>query len=229
MSKSIREILIAEAPTFAAEFVEYYEKFYADNVEEIGHKWLSNAYDGRRERWNHVIVRCFDKGESNSFDAEYGAFNRDKLIAMGDEYGEARALEWANKIEAKLENVDGVEITNWSRGSFGFAGTRDGKKVSLIQQTVTKVSKNGVWFHQFPARIYVDGKFFSEKAYKELFGTDTNAEPQVRRESFTAKEIDGRRVGAMAQAYDRQRELKAEGIRSRVTGDARYCTITYRK
>lgn len=49
--------------------------------------------------------------------------------------------------------------------------------------------------------------------------------PQPKRESFSA-DSEGR---ANAKAYDRQRELKAEGIRSRVTGDARYATISYRK
>ena len=49
--------------------------------------------------------------------------------------------------------------------------------------------------------------------------------PQPQRESFSADATGG----AMRKAYGRQRELKAEGIRSRVTGDARYSTITYRK
>lgn len=63
----------------------------------------------------------------------------------------------------------------------------------------------------------------------EVFGNDLQAredEAQPVRESFSYS-VEKR--GAMGQAYDRARELKAEGIRSRVTGDARYATISYRK
>lgn len=64
----------------------------------------------------------------------------------------------------------------------------------------------------------------------EIFGNDltpreVEGAPKSHRESFSA-DSEGR---ANAKAYDRQRELKAEGIRSRVTGDAGYATITYRK
>jgi len=56
--------------------------------------------------------------------------------------------------------------------------------------------------------------------------TPREVEAQPVRESFS---YSAEKRGAMGQAYDRARELKAEGIRSRVTGDARYATISYRK
>lgn len=64
----------------------------------------------------------------------------------------------------------------------------------------------------------------------KTFGNDLisrKAEDTTQRhsESFKAD----RNGGAMGKAYARARELKAEGIRSRVTGDARYAEITYRK
>lgn len=230
---NIRETLLAEAPTLAAEYFEYFEKFYQDNVEELGHEWLSNAYDGRRDRWNHVIVRCFDHQQGETiFDKEIVTFNTDKLQKLADAYGEETATEWASKIESKLVNVTGIKFRRLGRGSFAFRGERNGHAVSLMQQTVTKVSNRGTWFHQFPARIYVNGQFMSEKAYKEMFKdelAETEQQPEPRRESFSSKKIDGRYVTANAQAYSRQRELKAEGIKSRVTGDAGYATITYRK
>ena len=226
MSNTIRETLLAQAPKFSADYVEYFTNFYNNNVEELGRRWLSNAYDGRRDRWNHVIVRCFD-GDMKNLRTEMGAFNPAKLQKLADEYGEQMATKWANKLECKLENVEGVEMRNAGRGSFTFTGRREGKAIRVEQQTVTKVSNRGTWFHQFPARIYVDGKFTSEKAYKEMFATvaDKAAAPQSHRETFTA-DAAGR---ALHKAYDRQRELKAEGIRSRVTGDARYATITFKK
>lgn len=67
-----------------------------------------------------------------------------------------------------------------------------------------------------------------EQLRDKTFGNDLTprqADTQPQRESF-AWDSNG---GAMAKAYDRQRELKAEGIKSRVTGDARYATISYRK
>ncbi len=67
-----------------------------------------------------------------------------------------------------------------------------------------------------------------DKLRDETFGNDLQArevEAQPQRESFSADSTGG----AMGKAYDRARELKKEGIRSRVTGDARYATISYRK
>ena len=81
------------------------------------------------------------------------------------------ATEWAAKIEEKLENVEGIEMINHSRGSFSFRGTRNGRSIRVDQQTITKMSSKGKWFHQFPARIYVDGQFTSAKAYKEMFAS----------------------------------------------------------
>ena len=46
---------------------------------------------------------------------------------------------------------------------------RDGQKIVLDQQRVLKFSSKGKMFHQFPARIYVDGKFYPEAVYKEMF------------------------------------------------------------
>jgi len=59
----------------------------------------------------------------------------------------------------------------------------------------------------------------------ELAPREVEGAPQPQRESFSA-DSNG---GAMGKAYDRARELKAEGIRSRVTGHAGYATITFRK
>jgi hypothetical protein len=58
----------------------------------------------------------------------------------------------------------------------------------------------------------------------DLTPREVEGAPQPKRESFSADSA-GR---ANAKAYDRQRELKAQGIRSRVTGDAGYATITYK-
>ena len=65
-----------------------------------------------------------------------------------------------------------------------------------------------------------------EKTFgNELEARDSADAPQPKRESFSREGRDG----ALHQAYDRQRELKEEGIKSRVTGSQSYATITYRK
>lgn len=71
------------------------------------------------------------------------------------------------KLNAKLGDLDDAVVRRASAGGeFSITGTRNGKSVHVEQQTVIKVSSRGVWFAQFPARIYVDGKFTPASKYQ---------------------------------------------------------------
>ena len=95
--------------------------------------------------------------------------NEDRLAANGKKYAEAVVAEWAGKIEAKLGELDGAEVKTMTGVAFLITGTRNGRKVTIEQQMILQSSPKGTLFNQFPARIYVDGKFTPEAKYKAAF------------------------------------------------------------
>jgi hypothetical protein len=98
-----------------------------------------------------------------------------KLEAVARTYAEEVAATWAHKIGAKLGEIDGATVLSIGNGTFRVAGTRAGKAVSIEQTVVVKRSTRGLVFAQFPARIYVEGKFTSEAAYRLLHGPKDSA------------------------------------------------------
>jgi len=90
------------------------------------------------------------------------------LDKKSKEYGEQAALNWFYKTNEKMGDVDNVELGEPGTDMVVIA-TREGKKIKLSQQSVLKQSKNGVLFHQFPARIYVDRQFVPEAEYIKMF------------------------------------------------------------
>ena len=96
--------------------------------------------------------------------------NKTTLAKKAKEYAEEAAVEWFYKTNRKLGKLEDAELLRDSGGDVVVRGTRDGKKIELNQQRILKTSVNGILFHQFPARLYVDSKFVTEAAYKKLFG-----------------------------------------------------------
>lgn len=93
----------------------------------------------------------------------------DAIAKAAGRYGEAMAANFIEKFNAKLGEVENVECQRASSGWLLFTATKGGHKVTVDQARVLKVSSNGKWFHQWPARIYVDGKFTPEAKFKAMF------------------------------------------------------------
>lgn len=73
------------------------------------------------------------------------------------------------KTEGKLILLESAKLDYYSDSRFQLSGTVFGYSVYIEQQVVWKVSQKGNEFVQFPARIYLDGKFTPEKIYKSWF------------------------------------------------------------
>jgi hypothetical protein len=83
----------------------------------------------------------------------------------------ATLLAWHKKLVGKLGKVESCEIV--SRGNYTYnltvrkAGVAD--EIRIEQQIVWKTaSRTHKWFAQFPARIYVGGKFTPEAKFKAM-------------------------------------------------------------
>ena len=95
--------------------------------------------------------------------------NEAKLEAYAQAQAEAAAVEWEAKINAKLGTVESVEVIHGRGPNFQIRAVRAGQRVTLDQQRTLNVSPKGRLFNQFPARLYVDGKFKSQAAYVKHF------------------------------------------------------------
>lgn len=95
--------------------------------------------------------------------------NGAKLAQRAEKIATEIVTVWEAKITEKIGNL--TEMTIYSLGGTGFAisGTRQGRKVYIEQHMIVNMSSKGTLFNQFPARIYLDGKFISAAAYQRTF------------------------------------------------------------
>lgn len=92
-----------------------------------------------------------------------------RLAHNAARYADETVAAWRGKIDDKVGELDAATVRRGDGAGFVIVGTRDGRKVRIEQDMILNVSSRGLLFNQFPARIYVDGKFTSAAAYKRLF------------------------------------------------------------
>lgn len=89
------------------------------------------------------------------------------LAARSSAYAAEAVSACRDKIMGKIGNLSNVTFADIGGVNFRIIGYRSGQKVEIEQSMILNFSKLGKPFNQFPARIRVDGKSVSEKAYKE--------------------------------------------------------------
>lgn len=178
MNDALNTALDALRPAIAEEYKSWVTKVFFSMTARFGAdlKQLHNSREGRT--FSCVVARNVDhlEVEAMRFDSEtnvlhpykYGYFlNPTRLEKNAAEYAQAQVDAWRAKIAAKMGELESAKVEWFSQsGQFTITGTRGGKQVAIQQTRVMKTSSRGLLFHQFPARIYVDGKFTSEAAYK---------------------------------------------------------------
>lgn len=128
--------------------------------------FLENVYND----WD--FARVFNSTIRQNVTNTPGGFCLDeaKLSRNAQAYAVATIAEWESKITSKLTDLDRAEVKALDGCSFritGYRGTGHDTLVEIVQSMILNVSSKGKLFNQFPARIYVNGKFTSEKKYKE--------------------------------------------------------------
>lgn len=94
--------------------------------------------------------------------------NTDKVTKEATECALATIETWHTKIQAKMGQLESATVHQLDGLSFHITGTKAGHRVSIKQTMMINVSPKGKPFNQFPARIYVDGKFTPEAQFKKL-------------------------------------------------------------
>lgn len=72
------------------------------------------------------------------------------------------------KMLEKAGEIENPKVEDLSHYQFAITGQMKGRTVRIEQDIIINRSANGKAFNQFPARIYVDGKFTSEADYKTM-------------------------------------------------------------
>ena len=161
----------AYAPILAADFVAYHTRVITRLIEkyEGNMRGLANAYgtDGDAYR-NSGYYISYTGGYPASPRTAIGV-DVEALQKDGDKYAEVTIQSFVAKLTRKLAPLTDVEVL-WAKGSgqFTITGKLGNRQVTVHQDRVFKISSKGTPFHQWPARIYVEGKFTTEAAFKKI-------------------------------------------------------------
>ena len=200
MSENVlRKAMLSKAPELAEDYKQFVRNTFKRMQEALG-----VGLTGARSSW--TWARTFDAIHGNLYkDADKAAYrsgpvsmseyskipykiDEEALERNAQKYGERVALEWYNKMRSKLGDLDLIVIADAGKGGdIIIKGQHKGREVSILQQRIINVSPKGLAFHQFPSRIYVDGKFLSEAAYKKLVEGKTSSVGQRRQPGSTAR------------------------------------------
>jgi hypothetical protein len=159
-------------PTIAASYKNSIKDMFQAMVNKLG-PTLKNVYND----WTYAKV--FTQSVRKNLSAEkISVISHDTMYSINEEaldknaaqYADEAVAEWKLKIERKLVSIENASVQRLTGTSFRINGTIGDKKVMIEQNMIINVSKHGVLFNQFPARIYFDGKATSEAKYKKMMG-----------------------------------------------------------
>ena len=164
IEQAIEKLIPIIADLVASQWRRQYDRL----VEEFG-LYLNGVHNSRRANvWRETIRPLTAAVKDNHNRYEY-KLSEAKIAAAAQAYAQAAANEWREKITGKLGDVEYREFKLFGNCNFLVHATRDGHDIRLNQDVIFKQSTRGLLFNQFPSRIYVDGTFVSEKAYKQMW------------------------------------------------------------
>jgi hypothetical protein len=137
-----------------------------------GFDWNSDTRCWNRTDGDLAGFAAVVHGESSFDNAVYSnEIDMAKVEAAAQAEAEATCLAWYKKLTCKLGTVESATLHYSGVGSYCLTVTKAGcaDSIRIEQQIVYKLTSRGGWFAQFPARIYVGGKFTPEKQFKAMF------------------------------------------------------------
>ena len=169
----LKAAFMARAPELAADWADYVRRVYANVATDFPDGvpyWVASGTRHHSAINNILRDGCNSKEVTSLLGQKTYMLVLDEayLTIKAKAYGDEAALNWFHKTNAKLGDVSGVEM-GAPGSNMQVVAERSGKKIVLDQQRIINCSPKGKLFHQFPSRLYVEGKFTPESAYKKLF------------------------------------------------------------
>ncbi len=166
---AIKDAMLAHAPTLSKDYEDYVRRQFKAITNDLGTD-LKGVYSS--PRWSRPFQAIRDsihQEVSPSGRTSTYSIDETKLRSNAKRYGEQVSLEWYNKLREKLGELENVTVSPPNRGGdIVVTGEHKDNKVYIDQQRIFNVSPLGTPFHQFPARIYVNGEFIGEALYKKV-------------------------------------------------------------
>jgi len=164
----------AMVPTIADDFKNWVTKtlerilstYDRKEISQLGNSWSSDGGKWRQLRTFTIMVD--ENGEpTNRFTSRYKV-DHERIAKESIRYAQAQVDAFKFKLNKKLADLTDIENLRIESTEFQFNGMFGENKVRVEQTTVLKCSNKGTLFNQWPCRIYVNGKFMSEAAFKKL-------------------------------------------------------------
>ncbi len=122
--------------------------------------------NGCREQSRLYSFAKFEHGGSTGKSGDPMIRNPERIEKFAQQVAEAQVAGFVAKLEKKLCDLTDCEVCDVSGPTFVIRGRVGERKVVVRQDIILKMSNKGTLFNQFPARIYVDGKFTPENKFK---------------------------------------------------------------
>lgn len=170
MTNEIAAAMDAYKPVIAERWAQSMRDLFNDVVAKHG-----PAMNGLASCWKYakvarnVSLRKYLNATLENHKVVSYTINEERLAEEGMNVANRVVEAWVGKIAMKMGELDDATAHYVSGTSFRISGTRGGHKVSIEQQMILNVSRLGTLFNQWPSRIYVEGEFVSESAYKKMF------------------------------------------------------------
>ncbi len=153
------QIFEQAAPAIAQRYTETVRATYSRLVQQMGGSNMKGIYNRREVFAFRAIEGCMNISIGSwPENAMVCTIDEDKLAAAAARHAEATVTEWAEKIAAKMGELNSATVEAMDNTSFRVSGTSNGRLVRIEQQMIVNVSSRGILFNQFPALIYVNGK-----------------------------------------------------------------------
>jgi len=118
----------------------------------------------------HALASRFITWEDNRMaPGAAGVVNSEWLEKNAQQFADDQVESFIAKLEGKIGHLTDVSLQMLGNAAFTIRGMHGDEQVTVEQQVVFKTSSKGTFFLQWPARIYVNGKFTSEKEFKQNY------------------------------------------------------------
>lgn len=165
---SFCEPFMAQSASVAREYVDYVSRSFVALVKSHGTALaLTSAMDPDAAFMRKHIYPACDR--SMVAGKVTYSLNLGKLDVLAQAYGVATCRDWLEKTAFKMGAVEKPVLTAQQRGTVVISGRREGREIVINQRRVLTQSTLGRLYHQYPARIYVDGAPISESVYRKMF------------------------------------------------------------
>lgn len=173
MTNALATALADFRPVIAARYVNLIQYGFNQLTSKFGSS-MNGVYNSESYKFFTETVRPCLKNIGGQVVAgrqepAHYVINDEALARRADEYAAAAVEAFRVKIEGKMGELESATVRSMGAGSFVISGTKNGTKVTIEQEMILNQSSKGTLFNQFPARIYVEGKFTSEAKFKKMF------------------------------------------------------------